>query len=88
MCYLYFILLKKEIMKFIWFKSKYCVPKGLTSNIHVIKNNNNAHILDLMHGNYFKIHLYNLIPNKLIISYRTYCKDLIIGYLKPCPNSI
>eukprot|EP01084_Bolivina_argentea_P052370 96221_1 len=62
-----------------WFKSKYFMPKEVLACYHFVKNNNNAHFLELSKKKHFKVCLYDLIPNELVISHRKYYKDLIMG---------
>ena len=58
----------------------------LEPQIFIIKNENNAHILNFGTGKHIKVDLYKLLPMGLLNSHRKYYQPLIIGYLKEQEN--
>ena len=68
------------------FKSRYKLLASLATanrwNVYVMKNNEEAHIIDVKTGKHAKIDLYELIPDKLVKSHTNYYQSLIKGYLR------
>ncbi len=74
-----------DLINMKWYKSNNSIPNEFKSGFYsryAIKINDSAHIIDFKNNIHFKVCLFNLIPNEIILSHRKLFHPLIIGYLK------
>ncbi len=67
-----------------WYKCEYSIPNDFikcNEACVVLKMNDYGHIIDFDKGIHFKVCLFDLIPNGIILSHRKFWKTLIMGYV-------
>ncbi len=50
--------------------------------------NNNVHLMDFYNKIHFKVDIFKIIPNEIIICHRKHFKPLIMGYIRQNENDL
>eukprot|EP01084_Bolivina_argentea_P141481 248595_1 len=79
-----FDILCLDLLCYQWFKSKVCVPNSIDWFAHCIKTIDDY--IHILHKDHFKLNVYELFPNDMVVSRRKHYNKLVMGYIKQEEN--